>query len=61
MPDLESSEQLNNSFTASLNKTKFHIFKNTSKFSINGLRQFKHNNTCELCDTIKDKDKREYF
>ena len=53
-PFLESSEQLNSFFPASLNKIKFHIFKK-SEFLIHGLRQFKQKNMCELCDTIPDK------
>ena len=57
-PFLESSEQINRLFPASLHKIQFHIFKNTSKFSIHGLRPLKHKNVCELCDIIRDKDKK---
>ena len=57
-PYLESSEQLDCLFPASLKKIIFHIFQNISKFSIHGLRKFKYNNTCELCDDILDKDKK---
>ena len=55
---LESSEQLDPFFPASLHKIKFQIFQNISKCSIHGLRPFKHNNMCELCDIIPDKDKK---
>ena len=55
---LESSEQLDPFFPASLHKIKFHIFQNISKCSIHGLRPFIHKNMCELCDIIPDKDKK---
>ena len=54
-PYLESSEQLDRFFPAFFHKIKFHIFENISKCSIHGLRPFKYNNTCELCDKIFDK------
>ena len=57
-PFLESSEQLNRFFLASLHKIKFHIFQNVYKCSIHGLRPFKHNIMCRLCDIIPEKDKR---
>ena len=57
-PFLESSEQLDRLFPVSLHKIKFHIFQNLSKCSINGLRPFKYNNICELCDIIPDKYKK---
>ena len=57
-PYLESSEQLDCFFPASLHKIKFHIIKNIYKFSIHGLIPFKYKNACELCDNIIDKDKR---
>ena len=57
-PFLESSEQLDRFFPASLHKIKFHIFQNISKYSIQGLRPFIHKNMCELCDIIPDKDKK---
>ena len=56
-PDLESSEQLDHVFSASLIRIKFHIFQNISKYLIHGLRPFKYKNTCGLCDTIQDKKK----
>ena len=56
-PFLESSEQLNSFFHAYLHKIKFHIFQNTSKCLIHGLRPLKNNNMCELCDIIPDKYK----
>ena len=34
---------------------KFHIFQNTYKPLIHGLRTFKYKNTCELCNNILDK------
>ena len=58
VPYLESSEQLDCFFPDSLHKIKFHIFQNTSQFSIHGLRPFKYKNMCELCDNILDKDKK---
>ena len=58
VPFLESSEQIDRLFTAYLHKIKFHIFKNISKCTIHGLRPFKHNNMCELCDTINEKYKK---
>ena len=57
-PFLESSEQLNHFFPASLHKIKFHIFQNISKCLIHRLRPFKHKNMCELCDIIPGKDKK---
>ena len=54
-PYLESSEQLDCLFPTSLHKIKLHIFQNIPKISIHGLRQFKYNNTCKLCDNICDK------
>ena len=57
-PHLESSEKIDLLFTASLHKIRFHLFQNISKRPINGLRQFKHKQICELCDNIQDKDKR---
>ena len=57
-PFLESSEQLNCFFPASLRKIKFHIFQNISKFLIHILIPFKHNNMCELCDIVPERDKR---
>ena len=57
-PYLESSEQLDHFFPASLHKIKFCIFQNIYKFSIHILKPFKYNNTFELCDIIFDKDKR---
>ena len=51
---LESSEQIDDFFTASLHKVKFHIFQNKYKLSIHRLRTFKYNNTCELCDNIQE-------
>ena len=57
-PYLESTEQLDHFFPSSLHKIKFHIFQNILKKSIHGLRLFKYNNMCELCDNIQDKDKR---
>ena len=57
-PYLESSEQLDFLFPASLHKIKFYIFRNISTFSIHGLRPFKYKNKCEFCDNILDKDKR---
>ena len=55
---LESLEQLDCLFTASLHKTKFHIFQNISKLTIHGLRKVQYKNTCELCDNILDKYKK---
>ena len=55
-PYLKSPEQLHSLFPATLHKIKLHIFQNTSKFSIHGLRPFKYKNMCELCDNILDKD-----
>ena len=57
-PFLESSEQLNHLFPASLHKIRFRIFQNINKCSIHGLRTFKHKNMCELFDIIPDKDKK---
>ena len=57
-PYLESSEQLDILFPASLHKIRFHMFQNKSKISIHVLRHFKYKNTCELCDNILDKDKK---
>ena len=57
-PDFESSEQHDRLFTTSLYKIKLHIFKNTSKCPMHGLRPLKYKNMCELCDTIQDKEKR---
>ena len=57
-PYLESSEQLDSFFPAYPNKIELDISQNISKFSIYRLRPFKHNNTCDLCDKIIDKDKR---
>ena len=58
MTDLESPEQLDCLFTASLHKIKFHIFQNISKGLIHGLIPLNYKNTCELYDTIKYKEKR---
>ena len=58
VPFLESSEQLNRFFPESLDKIKFHIFQNISKCLIHGLRPFKYNNMCELCDIITYKYKK---
>ena len=55
-PYLESFEQLDSFFTDFFHKIKFHKFRNVSKCLIHRLRLFKSNNTCELCDTIQDKD-----
>ena len=57
-PFLYSSERLDRFFPASLNKIKFHIFQNISKCLIHGLRTFKHNKICELCDIIPEKYKK---
>ena len=57
-PYLESSEKLDHLFNASIHTTKFHIFQNISKCLIHGLRPFKYNNTCVLCDEILEKYKR---
>ena len=57
-PYLESSEQMDCLFPASLNKIRFHIFQNISKILIHWLRTFKYKITCELCDSILDKEKR---
>ena len=57
-PFLESSEQIDHFFPASLHQNKFHIFQNISKCSIHGSIPFKYNDMCELCDNILDKDKR---
>ena len=54
-PNLELLEQLDHFFPASLHKIKFHIFQNISKCPIHGLRPFKYNNTCGLCDETQDK------
>ena len=43
-PHLESSEQLDIFFPASLHKIKFHIFQNKAKCSIHALRPLKYNN-----------------
>ena len=53
---LESSEQLDRFFPASIHKIKLHIFKNISKCLIHGLIPFIYKNTCELCDNILGKD-----
>ena len=57
-PFLESSEQLNRFFPASLYKIRSHIFQNISKCLIHGLIPFKHKNICEFCDIIPDKYKK---
>ena len=57
-PYLEPSGQLDRFFPATLHKIKFRIFQNISKFPIHGLRPFKHNNMCKLCDIIPDKEKK---
>ena len=57
-PYLESPEQLDCFFPASVHKIKFHIFQNIYKCLIHVLRHFKYKNTCELCDNILDKDKK---
>ena len=57
-PFLESPEQLNRFFPASLHKIMFHIFQNISKCSIYELVPFIHKNTCKLFDVIPDKDKK---
>ena len=57
-PYLQSSEQLDRLFPDYFHKTKFHIFRNISKFLIHLLIPFKYNNTCELCNNIQYKDKR---
>ena len=57
-PYLELSEQLDRLFPASLHRIKLHIFQNTYKCSIHGLRTFKYKNTCESCDNILDKYQR---
>ena len=49
---LESSEQLDRLFPASLHEIKFRIFQNIYKFSIHGLRLFKYNKMFELFDNI---------
>ena len=54
---LESSEQLDRFFPASIHKMMFYIFQNISKCLIHGLRPFKHNNMCDLCNIIPDKYK----
>ena len=54
----ELSEKLDCFFPDSLKKIKFHIFQNTSKYSIHVLITFKYKNICELCDDILEKDKR---
>ena len=51
-------EQLDRLFPASLHKIKFHIFQKIYKCSIHNVRQFKYKNTCKLCDSILDKDKK---
>ena len=56
-PNLKSSEQIGRLFSASLNKTIFHIFQNISKYLIRVLRPFKYNNTCDLCAKIQKKRK----
>ena len=57
VPYLESPEQLDRFFPASLHKIKYHIIQNISKCPIHGLRPFQYN-TCDLCDNTLDKDKR---
>ena len=56
--DLESLEQIDNLFTASLHKIIFHIFHNISKRYIHGLRLFQYKNMCDLCDIMQDKENR---
>ena len=55
-PFLESSEQLDIFFPASLHKMKLLIFQNISECSINKSIPFKQNKICDLCDIIPDKD-----
>ena len=57
-PYLESSEQLDHLFPASVHKIKIHLFQNISKYLILRLRPVKCNNTHELCDNMRDKYKR---
>ena len=57
-PFLESSEQINHFFPASLHKIKFRIFQNISKSSIHRLRACKQKNMCELYEIVPDKDKK---
>ena len=57
-PYLEKPEQLDSFFPDSFHKIKYNRFQNISKCSIHRLIPFKYNNTCDLCDTIQDKDKR---
>ena len=57
-PYLESSEQIDILFPYSLNKIKFYIFKNISKWLIRVLGPFQYNNLCGLCYDILDKDKK---
>ena len=56
-PYLESSEQLDRLFPASLHKIKVHIFQNIPKYLIHILITFKYRNTSELCGNIEDKYK----
>ena len=56
---LESLEQLDILFPASLHKIKFHMFQNISELSIHGLRPFKYKNIWDLCDNILDKHKKD--
>ena len=58
MTDLESSGHIGRLFPASLHKIKFRIFQQISECLIRLLRTFRYKNTCELCDTIQDKNKR---
>ena len=58
-PYLESSEKLDCFFPDSLHQIKFRIFQNIYKFSIHIIILFNCKNTCELCDNILDKYKRE--
>ena len=57
-PFLESPEQLNRFFPASLHKIMFHIFQNISKCSIYELVPFIHKITCKLFDVIPGKYKK---
>ena len=54
---LETSEQLHQFIPTWLHRNKVNIFKNISKCLIQGLKLFKYNKKCDVCDNIIDKDK----